>query len=142
MPKMRAAADDLLFARWRADVVSLLRKLGLEDLLVWGVYVMACKPASLSAARRVLEPATTLVGRAEELGQLREALGDQGSVSLVGLGGLGKTRVALRLAAQPRAVFTDLTAVQRAGADDEVVARAVISALGLTEPGGVARSTW
>ena len=43
--------------------------------------------------------------------------------------------MALRLAAQPRAVFTDLTAVP-AGADDEVVARAVISALGLTEPGG------
>ncbi len=42
--------------------------------------------------------------------------------------------MALRLAAQPRAVFTDLTAVP-AGADDEVVARAVISALGLTEPG-------
>ena len=91
--------------------------------------------ASPSPARRVLEPATTLVGRAEELGRLRAALGDKGLVSLVGPGGIGKTRVALRLAAQPRAVFTDLTAVP-AGAGDEVVARAVISALGLTEPGG------
>ena len=118
-----------------SHVASLLRKLGLEDRRALGAYATARNRASPSPARRVLEPATTLVGRAEELGELREALGDKGLVSLVGPGGIGKTRVALRLAAQPRAVFTDLTAVP-AGADDEVVARAVISALGLTEPGG------
>ena len=118
-----------------SHVASLLRKLGLEDRRALGAYATARNRASPSPARRVLEPATTLVGRAEELGQLREALGDKGLVSLVGPGGIGKTRVALRLAAQPRAVFTDLTALP-AGADDEVVARAVISALGLTEPGG------
>ena len=50
-------------------------------------------------------------------------------------GGMGRPGWLCGLAAQPRAVFTDLTAVP-AGADDEVVARAVISALGLTEPGG------
>jgi predicted ATPase len=66
---------------------------------------------------------------------LREATGEKGLVSLVGPGGIGKTRVALRLAAQPRAVFADLTTLPP-GADDEAVARAVISALGLTEPGG------
>ncbi len=118
-----------------SHVASLLRKLGLEDRRALGAYATARDRASPSPARRVLEPATTLVGRAEELGELRQALGDRGLVSLVGPGGIGKTRVALRLAAQPRAVFADLT-VLPAGADDEVVARAVISALGLTEPGG------
>ncbi len=118
-----------------SHVASLLRKLGLEDRRALGAYADARNRTSPSPARRVSEPATTLVGRAEQLGELRQALGDNGLVSLVGPGGIGKTRVALRLAAQPRAVFTDLTAVP-AGADDEVVARAVIAALGLTEPGG------
>jgi predicted ATPase/DNA-binding CsgD family transcriptional regulator len=118
-----------------SHVASLLRKLDLEDRRALGAYETARNRAAPSPARRVSEPATTLVGRAEELGELRQALGDNGFVSLVGPGGIGKTRVALRLADQPRAVFTDLTALP-AGADDEVVARAVISALGLTEPGG------
>jgi predicted ATPase/DNA-binding CsgD family transcriptional regulator len=118
-----------------SHVASVLRKLGLEDRRALGAYAAARDRAAPSPARRVSEPATTLVGRAEELDELRRALSDKGLVSLVGPGGIGKTRVALRLAAQPRAVFADLTSVP-AGADDEVVARAVISALGLTEPGG------
>jgi predicted ATPase/DNA-binding CsgD family transcriptional regulator len=118
-----------------SHVASLLRKLGLGDRRALGAYATARDRVAASPARRVSEPATTLVGRAEELAQLRQALGAQGLVSLVGPGGMGKTRVALRLATQPRAVFSDLTTLP-AGADDEVVARAVISALGLAEPGG------
>ena len=73
-----------------SHVASLLRKLGLEDRRALGAYATARDRASPSPARRVLEPATTLVGRAEELGELRQALGDRGLVSLVGAVGSGR----------------------------------------------------
>ena len=61
-----------------SHVASLLRKLGLADRRALGAYATARNRASPSPARRVLEPATTLVGRAEELGQLRASARRQG----------------------------------------------------------------
>jgi len=85
--------------------------------------------------------ATSFVGRRRELGELRKQLSTARLVSLVGPGGVGKTRLAIRIA-------TDLARVFPGGAwlveladirDPALVANAVIAALDLraqasTEP--------
>jgi len=56
-------------------------------------------PANLPA-----EP-NSFVGRARELGQLRDLVGTARAVTLCGAGGIGKTRLALRVMAMVAADF-------------------------------------
>jgi predicted ATPase/class 3 adenylate cyclase/DNA-binding CsgD family transcriptional regulator len=76
---------------------------------------------------------TTFVGRAEELAQLREVLGETRLLTLTGAGGAGKTRLALQLAADllerfPDGVWwVDLAAVS----DPQLVAEALAGVLGV-----------
>ena len=84
--------------------------------------------------------ATSFVGRRRELGELRKKLGTARLVSLVGPGGVGKSRLALRAA-------TDLSRAFRDGAwwvdlaevrDQALVANAVLAALDLRDQAGAA----
>src|SRR5262249_37360435 len=50
---------------------------------------------------------TSFVGRRRELSEARRLLGDARLLTLAGAGGVGKTRLALRLAAEVRRTFPD-----------------------------------
>ncbi|MBX2998737.1 MAG: tetratricopeptide repeat protein [Caldilineaceae bacterium] len=87
-------------------------------------------------------PVTPLVGRSHELARVLRRLADPGCrlVTLTGPGGMGKTRLALEIAAaiQPRFLngvcFTSLTAVDAAQADGALLA--LVDALRLPLSGG------
>ena len=78
---------------------------------------------------------TSFVGRRRELSEARRLLGDARLLTLAGAGGVGKTRLALRLAAEVRRTFpdgvwlADLAPLQ----DGELVPQTVIAALGLPD---------
>ena len=93
-----------------------------------------------TAVRRSRLPAqlTSFVGRAEQVGVIAELLGDNRLVTLTGAGGAGKTRLALRVAAEAETefggnvYFVDLGPIT----NPDVVPIAVARALELTdEPG-------
>ncbi len=88
---------------------------------------------------------TSFVGRRRELSETRKLLSAERLVTLTGTGGVGKTRLAVRAAAQVHRMFPDgawlieLAAVQ----DPDLVAVTVAVALGVRDTGGdpVARLT-
>src|SRR5687768_16657931 len=92
---------------------------------------------------------TSFVGRRRELDEVRRLLGESRLVTLTGVGGTGKTRLALRTAEQlwrmfpDGAWFVDLTSLRAPELlaldvqNPDVVAYLVMAALGLREqPGG------
>jgi predicted ATPase/DNA-binding SARP family transcriptional activator len=86
--------------------------------------------------RRVRPPPalTPLVGREDEVRQLRAALAADRLVTLVGTGGVGKTRLAVEgLGAENHAVWCDLT---RVGADG-AVEQAIAAGVGVVVPPGM-----
>src|SRR5438876_10291116 len=78
--------------------------------------------------------ATSFVGRRRELAEIRKKLATARLVSLVGPGGVGKTRLALRIAADLGRGFADgRRLVELAEARDaSLVSNAVLAALDLT----------
>jgi predicted ATPase len=78
---------------------------------------------------------TSFVGRSRELSQIREALGRYRLVTLRGVGGVGKTRLALRIAGAVRRSFDDGTWLVELSAlrNTELLARTVASALGMPD---------
>jgi predicted ATPase/DNA-binding CsgD family transcriptional regulator len=83
---------------------------------------------------------TTFVGRRQQLQDVKSALGSARLVTLVGPGGVGKTRLASRAAADLRRGMSDgVWLVELDGLlDPELVTKAVMSALGLRD----ASSRW
>lgn len=81
---------------------------------------------------------TTFVGRRRELGELRQKLATARLVSLVGPGGVGKTRLGLRLAADLSRGFADGAWLVELGEirDQALVANAVAGALDLRDQTG------
>ncbi len=120
-------------------VSSLLRKLGLRDRRALAVYASEQVAADALQLHRPAEPPTSFVGREAELAELASALSQQRLVTLVGPGGVGKTRLLLRAMEGRRVAFADLAVLAR-GSDQEAVARAVAGALGMVEPGASALS--
>jgi len=121
-------------------VSSLLRKLGVPDRRA-----LADRAAELARAERMSEamaalpsPLTSFVGRTQERTALREAVEAHRQVTAVGPGGVGKTRLALAVAADVAGDFADgvwfvdLVPVT----DPAMVGSAVASALGLGEQQG------
>ncbi|RZU15361.1 putative ATPase [Kribbella rubisoli] len=110
-----------------SHVSSLLRKYGVTDRRE-----LADLAGSQRAPGMTGLPAgrTTFVGRSTETAAVRTALGQSRLVTLLGPGGMGKTRLAAVVASEVGAAgaFVDLVPVR-----DGLVTRAVATALGLTE---------
>ena len=91
-----------------------------------------------AASHNLPAPVSSFVGRERELADLRAMLATHRLVTLTGVGGIGKTRLALQLAASTAdayadgAWFVDLAPVF----DPRLVANAVASALGVKEEAG------
>jgi len=86
-------------------------------------------------------PATSLVGRAGELAELREHLHRHRLVTLVGPAGVGKTRLAIEAATRLRRQFADgIWWVDLATADPGNVEAAFVRTLSLREPASDARA--
>jgi predicted ATPase/DNA-binding NarL/FixJ family response regulator len=91
------------------------------------------RPVARDAADNLPAALTSFVGRSSEKAAVKQALGQSRLVTLVGTGGVGKTRLALSVAAEVRRAFSDgvwfvdLSAVQ----DEALVASTVAGALHL-----------
>jgi predicted ATPase/DNA-binding SARP family transcriptional activator len=142
----RTAEAGRVFRRYRS---WLGEELGLEpsaDLfaldaaIISGVDAPRLAPAVGRAPRRLPRPASTMVGREDELCRLGEAVAEPGLITLVGAGGVGKTRLALAVAHAaaegfPDGVwFVDLAPVSEPSA----VAATVCQTLGLPARPGTA----
>ncbi|MEV6957137.1 LuxR C-terminal-related transcriptional regulator [Streptomyces sp. NPDC051183] len=91
-----------------SHVSSLLRKLEVPDRRALSRRAAELVRAERSRSAPVLpEPLTAFVGRARERGELAEALKTHRQVTAVGPGGVGKTRLALAVAAQAADEFAD-----------------------------------
>ncbi|WP_144126726.1 ATP-binding protein [Catellatospora sichuanensis] len=119
-----------------SHVSSLLRKLEVPDRRALAQRASAAARADRSQPAPVLPtPLTSFVGRSQERAELTEMLKAHRQVSAVGPGGVGKTRLALTVAADAAGEyadgvwFVDLVPVTDPGA----VAGAVACALGLGE---------
>ncbi|MDI2124634.1 LuxR C-terminal-related transcriptional regulator [Yinghuangia seranimata] len=127
-----------------SHVSSLLRKLGVGDRrALAGLAGSAADGAAAQAERRrqaasLPTPLTPFVGRADERAALAAALAERRLVTAVGPGGIGKTRLALAVAAEQAGRFADgvwyvdLVPVT----DHAMVGPAVADALGLGEQPG------
>lgn len=80
---------------------------------------------------------TSFVGRRRELAQVRQMLSSSRLVTLTGAGGVGKSRLALRVATQVQQAFDDGSRLVELGdvQDPALVEQAVADALGLREQG-------
>ena len=91
-----------------------------------------------SPRRRLPAPATMLVGRRREVGEIRDAV-ERGArlVTLTGPGGIGKTRLAIEVASGLAERFRDGVTFISLGAlrDHALVPAEIASALGLESPG-------
>jgi predicted ATPase/DNA-binding SARP family transcriptional activator len=95
--------------------------------------------AGPTSPRRVPTPATPLLGRERELAALAELVRDADTrlVTLTGIGGIGKTRLALELVRRLAPEFQQGSAVATLATvrDPSLVARAILEALEIPEVG-------
>ncbi len=122
-----------------SHVSSLLRKLDARDRrALAGLAAGKVPPPAATRPRSLPVPLTPFVGRAAELAALHGALSGHRLVTAVGLGGIGKTRLALAVAAEVADRFADgvwyvdLVPVT----DNAMVAPALAAGLGLGEQHG------
>jgi predicted ATPase/DNA-binding CsgD family transcriptional regulator len=91
-----------------SHVSSLLRKVGVADRRALADHAARRRPAEPAAdedgpsrvsgfSSRIPEPATTLVGREDDLRLLQQLVGDHRIVTITGPGGVGKTRALIGL---------------------------------------------
>ncbi|MER7345494.1 LuxR C-terminal-related transcriptional regulator [Streptomyces aurantiacus] len=123
-----------------SHVSSLLRKLEVPDRRALSRHAAERAPAEQARPAPALPaPLTSFIGRARERGELAEAVRAHRLVAAVGPGGVGKTRLALAVAADVAAEFADgvwfidLVSVT----DPERVGAAVAAAAGVGEQPGL-----
>lgn len=123
-----------------SHVSSLLRKLDVPDRRALAQHAAATRAASPQAAPVLPKPLTSFIGRTRERAELAELITTQRQVTAVGPGGVGKTRLALAVAAEVAADFADgvwfVDLVPLASSDTCVVAGTVAMALGIGEQPG------
>ncbi|MGW4353841.1 ATP-binding protein [Nocardia sp. NPDC004582] len=123
-----------------SHVSSLLRKLDVPDRRALAQHAAATRAASPQAAPVLPTPLTSFIGRTGERAELAELLRTRRQVTAVGPGGVGKTRLALAVAAEVGAEFADgvwfVDLVPVASPDTCVVAGTVAMALGIGEQPG------
>ncbi|MEU1723057.1 BTAD domain-containing putative transcriptional regulator [Nonomuraea sp. NPDC005692] len=118
----------------------LCRRLTAEDLLPPGVapvvrQVTAAPVAPAGLRTGVPAPITRLVGRAADLAELRPLVEGHRLVTLTGMGGVGKTRLAMAVSVD--AGFDGVHFVELAQVEDpELVAPAIADLLGVHTTGG------
>jgi predicted ATPase len=116
---------------------DLLRPERLSDLVIDGIPSDFPPPRTLEVPTNLPAELTSFVGREPELQALSELLGRVRLVTLTGPGGAGKTRLALRAAAELRDRFPDgvflveLTAID----DPSLVPAAIAAVLGVQQEG-------
>src|SRR5258706_1657516 len=139
-PRLRGLLDQCLAksAAQRLRDIRVARK-------EWGAVPATRRAAALRAGEiagtpnNLPQPLTSFVGREQELGRCREELAGARLLTLLGMGGTGKTRLALRLAEEvldehPDGVwFADLHVLE----DPARVLESVSRALGVREEPGV-----
>src|SRR5580765_4854601 len=96
------------------------------------------EPMATSSARTpsgVPAELTSFVGRRHEVAAIRQLLGTARLVTLTGFGGLGKTRLAFRVADEVRRAFSDGVCVVELAAltDATLLPHAVLDALGIRD---------
>lgn len=81
---------------------------------------------------------TSFVGRAAESADVAKALGEHRAVTLIGVGGVGKTRLAIEVASRTRERYLDGVFVVELAAvtDPDAVPAAVAAAVGVTQQPG------
>jgi len=96
------------------------------------------KEKLFSGSRTIPTPATTLFGRDKELNELFQLVKENRVVSIIGTGGIGKTRLALELASRLRENFSGNVAVVFLAAltTAEEVIPAIANQLGIKEAEG------
>ena len=122
-----------------SHVSSLLRKLGVPDRRALGQHAAEVARAGKSGPAPVLPtPLTSFVGRVRERAELTELIKAHRQVTAVGPGGVGKTRLALTVAAAAAGEYADgVWFVDLVPSTDPgMVAAAVAGALGLGEQPG------
>ncbi|WP_435243054.1 AAA family ATPase [Streptomyces cucumeris] len=98
---------------------------------------------SRRAAGRIPAEVTTFVGRHHEMSQARTLLTRSRLLTLTGAGGIGKTRLALRVARDVRRSFPDGAWMVDLGPvkDDALLAQTVLAALGLNHHAALPANT-
>ncbi|MGW4718779.1 ATP-binding protein [Nocardia sp. NPDC004260] len=124
-----------------SHVSSLLRKLEVPDRRALAQRASASVGNDRPHPAPVLpRPLTSFIGRGRERAELTEMIGEYRQVTAVGPGGVGKTRLALAVAAEMAAAYTDgvwfVDLVPVTSADTGVIAGTVALALGLGEQPG------
>ncbi|MGK2865182.1 MAG: helix-turn-helix transcriptional regulator [Mycobacterium sp.] len=147
---LSGTAEDLVFDRLPAD--AWMTELGthqLRDLARRERVVQLCHPdlrndfpplrtCEIVVAAHLPVPFTSFVGREAEMNDVQQILADNRLVTLTGAGGVGKTRLAVQVAAATASGFgggvwyVDLAPLT----DPDLVAVAVIRALGLPDQHG------
>jgi predicted ATPase/DNA-binding CsgD family transcriptional regulator len=109
-----------------------------SDRVVGEAYSAAVSPANRAAVGKLPAESTSFVGRRRLLVEVKAAFSNTRLLTLVGPGGVGKTRLALRAAADLRRTVRDgVWFVDLAGLEDpHLVAKAVITSLGVADKSG------
>lgn len=124
-----------------SHVSALLRKLGVSDRRALALHAAERPGGEASQPARALPtPLTSFIGRARERAELAGLLKEHRQVTAVGPGGVGKTRLALKVAEEVADAYADgvwfADLVPIATSDTRAVAGTVAVALGLGEQPG------
>lgn len=136
----RALAADGRAADALAETAAYRRRLADETGLDPGpeLAVLEQQVASGSARRRLARPTGPLVGRDHDREDVLRLLADNATVTVTGPGGVGKTRLALEVAAELAETGDEVAVVALAAVDrPERLCRAIASTLGLRATGDV-----
>src|SRR5689334_21526078 len=119
-----------------SHVAALLRKLGAADRAALAEMGMALRRAA-SCNTALTTPLTSLIGRQSEASELTALLGAHRLVTLIGPAGVGKTRLAMHIAALRAASFSDGARFADLAPDGpELVGDTIARALGvMPQPG-------